>query len=48
MRAAIQIARAILSKTFLAVFIFLIAKIAMWEQQIYQAGYIYLFLLFRL
>ena len=41
-------AQTFLSKTFLAVFAFLIAKIATWGQKLYQADYIYLFLLFYL
>lgn len=45
---AILIAKALLSKTFLAIFIFLIVKIAKGKQQLYLAGNIYVFLLFCL
>ena len=49
MTLALQLAKkALLFKIFLAIFTFLIAKIAMREQQLYQVGYIYLFLFFGL
>lgn len=45
-RAVILVARTLLSKIFLVVFAFLIAKIVMQGQQLCKASYLYLFLFF--
>lgn len=48
MRVALPEAKALLSMTFLAIFAFLIAKIATQKQQLCHAGYTYQFFVFRL